>query len=797
MAKNEAKVKFTAETSEFNSGIAKANSTLTKLRSELRLNATEMKGTSDDAELLSRRQELLAQEAEASQSKIEALTAKLGKAKEIFGENSTEADRLATQLANAKNAEAKIQQEIEKVNAALDEQKAASNEADTALGRLESTISAQESDVSRLETAYKNAVIQFGKSSTEAKQLESKLSQANSELAESKSKMNQAEQAAKELARGLDDAGDSAADMGSDVGDIAAGNIIADMATGAVSSLTGLEESTRQYRNEQSKLAAISQATGQDIGALKGQYTDLFAITGDETMASTAVANLSAMGMSAKDTDRVLNIAKGTWAQYGDSIPLDGLAESINESSKLGATLTGPVVDAINWANVSQKEWGKSLEGNKKAQKAFNKAVKDGASTEDAMNEALAACTTEQERQELLVGALETGYSELSKAYDENNKSVDEANRADAAMMESQAALAEEVAPLFTAVKNLAAQGIGFLAKNLDVIAPIAIGAGAAFGVLAVAMNFGSIVAGLSKAIGVLNAVMALNPVVLVVAAIALLIGIFVALWTRCEGFRNFWKGLWEKISSFAKSAINKAKKTISELAEKFSEMKEKVSKNWRNLKTQAVNLWNNIKTAISKPINAARNAVSSAINGIKSAFNKVKAFKNTVSGVFNSIKSAISDKMNAARDVVRSAIDKIKSFFKITLKFSGIKLPHISVSWKKGGALAKIAEKLGLPGVPDFGVKWYAKGGIMTQPTIFGMAGNTLLGGGEAGPEAILPISLLQSYIDGAFERNLLASGGGTTYNLYVNDAKINGDEQIREKAKELIEDLVQLGGM
>lgn len=797
MAKDEAKIKFTAETGEFTAGIAKANSSLSKLRAELRTNSTEMKGAGETVEGLSHRHDLLQQEMEASQTKTEALASKLDAAKRIFGENSTEADKWATQLANARTAEAKIQQEIDRCNAALDEQRSAANKSESALDKLENTISAQESEVAQLTSEYKSAVIQFGKSSTEAKQLESKLSKANRELAESKSEMNQAERAAKELAGSLDDAGNSAGDMGASVGDIAAGNVIADMATGAVSSLTGLEESTRQYRNEQSKLAAISQTTGQDIDTLKGQYTDLFAITGDETMASTAVANLTAMGMSAENTDRVLNIAKGTWAQYGDSIPLDGLAESINESSKLGATLTGPVVDAINWANMSQKEWGKSLEGNKKAQKAFNKAVKDGASTEDAMNEALAACTTEQERQELLVGALETGYSDLSKAYDENNKSVDEANRADAAMMESQAALAEEVAPLFTAVKNLAAQGIGFLAKNLDVIAPIAIGAGVAFGILAVAMNFGSIVSGLSKAIGILNAVMALNPVVLVVAGIALLIGIFVALWTRCEGFRNFWKGLWEKISSFAKSSINKAKKTISELSEKFREMKEKVSQNWKNLKSQASSIWNGIKTAVSKPINAAKNAVSNAINGIKSAFDKVKALKDTVSSVFGSIKSSISDKLNAAKNVVKSAIDKIKSFFNITLKFSGIKLPHISVSWKTGGALAKIAEKLGLPGVPDFGVKWYARGGIMTQPTIFGMTGNTLLGGGEAGPEAILPISTLQDYIDAAFDRRLAAAEGGTVYNVYVNDALVNDDAQIQSVAKDFLITLARKGAM
>ena len=475
-------------------------------------------------------------------------------------------------------------------------------------------------------------------------------------------------------------------------------------------------------------------------------------------------------------------------------IPLDGLAESINESSKLGATLTGPVVDAINWANVSQKEWSKSLEGNKKAQKAFNKAVKDGASTEDAMNEALAACTTEQERQELLVGALETGYSDLSKAYDENNKSVDEANRADAAMMESQAALAEEVAPLFTAVKNLAAEGIGFLAKNLDVIAPIAIGAGVAFGILAIAMNFGSIVSGLSKAIGVLNAVMALNPVILVVAAIALLIGIFVALWTKCEWFRNFWKGLWEKIKNVAGKAWNGIKETVSKIVNKFQEMKNKVTQSWQALKTKATALFQAIRHVIGEKIQAARDKVQSAVDKIKAAFDKISAAKNKVVSVFNSIKSAITDKIEAAKDKVKSAIDKIKGFFNIKLKFPDIKIPKIKVSggkapWGLGGK--------GTP--PKIDIQWFAKGGILTRPTLFGMNGGNFMGGGEKGAEAVLPIATLMDYINAAFDRQFgaLAGAGGPVYNVYVNDALVNDDAQIQSVAKDFLVTLARKGAM
>lgn len=78
--------------------------------------------------------------------------------------------------------------------------------------------------------------------------------------------------------------------------------------------------------------------------------------------------------------------------------------------------------------------------------------------------------------------------------------------------------------------------------------------------------------------------------------------------------------------------------------------------------------------------------------------------------------------------------------------------MPKIKLTMVKGsGLMAKAAEVLGLDGVPKFSVEWNAKGGILTRPTIFGMSGNTLLGGGEAGHEAIAPIDTLKRYVSDA----------------------------------------------
>ena len=116
-------------------------------------------------------------------------------------------------------------------------------------------------------------------------------------------------------------------------------------------------------------------------------------------------------------------------------------------------------------------------------------------------------------------------------------------------------------------------------------------------------------------------------------------------------------------------------------------------------------------------------------------------------------VKYAITHPIETARDAIRAAINKIKSYFNITLKFKGIKLPHISVSWKKSGALAKIAEKMGLPGIPDFGVSWYKTGGIFNDPSVIGV--------GEAGSEAVVPLDKLWEKFDQMAEAIIQASGG------------------------------------
>lgn len=102
-----------------------------------------------------------------------------------------------------------------------------------------------------------------------------------------------------------------------------------------------------------------------------------------------------------------------------------------------------------------------------------------------------------------------------------------------------------------------------------------------------------------------------------------------------------------------------------------------------------------------------------------------------------------MTDPVNTAKNAINSAINAIKGFFNFSISWPHIPLPHFSISpagWQIGDLLKG--------SIPSLGISWYAKGGVMTSPTIFGYSGNNLLAGGEAGPEAIAPVDILQDYI-------------------------------------------------
>ena len=180
------------------------------------------------------------------------------------------------------------------------------------------------------------------------------------------------------------------------------------------------------------------------------------------------------------------------------------------------------------------------------------------------------------------------------------------------------------------------------------------------------------------------------------------------------------------------------------------------ISTVWNAISSVTSTVWNGIKTAISTVINAISSVVIPVITTIKNtittAWNGIKKVTTTV---WNGIKKAIIDPIKSAWETVKGVIDKIKekvkNIFKGIVPKLHVSLPHISVHG--GKAPFGIAGKGELP---SFSVKWNKLGAIFNKPTIFA-TDQGFQGVGEAGPEAVAPIDVLQKYVAEAVDnRNL-----------------------------------------
>lgn len=354
---------------------------------------------------------------------------------------------------------------------------------------LNRQIDAQKQKLQQLQKGLDAATDKYGEADTKTLRWAQAVNDARTDL-------NRLESQLKSTTSEVDDLGDSMDNL--DSGSLSfdgimdsIGGLLGDMGLGGLSSflakgfavgtvisgvtqltgaITGLVDETEEYRKIMGTLETSSQAAGYTAEQTAAEYQLLYSVLGDNQTAATATANLQAIGLSQEDLITITNQAIGAWATYGDSIPIDSLAESINETIRAG-TVTGTFADVLNWGSQEGETFGVTMRESTEANKEWNDAVAACETAEDYFNLALQDCQTEAERADLVMQAMaKQGLQESADAWKENNQDIIDTNTSQAEFEEAQARLAEKLTPVKDALTDLGTAGFNLLADSVDTV---------------------------------------------------------------------------------------------------------------------------------------------------------------------------------------------------------------------------------------------------------------------------------------------------------------------------------------
>lgn len=697
---------------DFKKSLQEINTVVTENKNAFKLAQSQWDENTSSLDKLADKQKYLSSQTDAYSDRVDILSRELKELENAETRNESAIRKKHNQLTQAQIQLSKYQKELSSVT---DELENGTAEAEEELGKLADTMQnltakskENESAFNALQSEYNDGTKtlvkykdqqsyltqQMDNYGSQVKNLERQLeimenaenrneraiSEKRAELNQAKTVMNGYGKKLEEVERKLKDGSAATEDFKNsmeeasssvkEAGDKMSG--ISTAAAGIIGAVAATVPATEEYRKIMGSLEISSKKAGYSAEQTKESYQELYGVLGDDQTAATTTANLQALGLEQSELNEIINGTIGAWATYGDSIPIDSLAESINETVKVG-TVTGTFADMLNWAGTS----------------------------EDEFNEKLAKCKTESERVDLVMQEMASqGLTQAGEQWKKHNEELVKGNQATAEFQEASAQLAEVASPIISDITSLLA---GLISKFTEMPESVQM------------------------------------VILSIVSLIAVLSPILSGIGTITTGLGKMTGGFGKLVVSF-KGASGEAGKTRSIFSL----------------------LWGVMK---AHPIGAVITIIGSLVAAFVTAYNKCEWFRNGVNKIWGNIVG-----------FVKSAVDKIKGFMNFKWSLPKIKLPHFSIKGKLS---------LNPPSIPHFNVSWYAKGGILNKPTIFGQSGGNLLGGGEAGKEAVLPISLLKDYIreenranngvlvsairEALSELNLVAEN-----NIYIGDRKV-----------------------
>ena len=353
-----------------------------------------------------------------------------------------------------------LEQKVKALNSAYGETKQKLDAYKQALAQLESKkqsgaqLTAQEE---RQYDSLKRAIMQC----------ERQLDSYGSELADTAREADASRTALYKVGQTIEDNSDKLSNAGSKIS--SAGTALSGGIIGAAGALTGLASSQEEAIQQSGQLETAWVSAGGTAEQASSTYASFYRILGDSSSATEASQNLARLTTNEQELQQWTDIAAGAYATFGDALPLQNLAEAAQETAHTG-TVTGGLADALNWSTASAEQWSAALSGHSSAQAAFNQAVAEGQTKEDAFNAALAACGSEQERSQLITETLTGLYADAGRQYQETNKDLLASRDAQNEMNQSMQELGEAALPVKTAVTEIGTSLLNTLAPALETV---------------------------------------------------------------------------------------------------------------------------------------------------------------------------------------------------------------------------------------------------------------------------------------------------------------------------------------
>lgn len=622
------------------------------------------------------------------------------------------AKELEAKLSISGELEASLKNAIKAAEKNMETFKTAADKAEGATAALNNTIKSQEKSLRAAQKMYQSYVLSGDQASKEAQDLAAAIDELSWDLENNKAALSAAEDAARGLASRYDSIDDAASGASSGLRDTdnaartteggftVLKGTVADFASDslqrlisgagqAVNALMSLSEQTREFRQDVASLETAYDQQNFSAEQATSTARSLYGVFGETDRAVEAANNIARMSSSQKELNNWLQISTGAWGIFQDALPVENLAEAAGETAKTG-TVTGGLADALNWSTEAAEMFSEYMGG-------------DVVSAEDAFNVALQECSTEQERQQLIMDTLLALYGDAGEQYKLVNGELIAMNESTYDTIMAQANLGDIMDPVNTKVNELKTSLMQNLAPALETVADKAVEVLTWLqqhpAVLQAVVTAAAVLAGVLTAVGtamiIVGAASAIAsagmlPIIAVVAAVAAAIGILILVATNLGNIWDWLKTKASALQAWLATTWENIKITVSNAAQAVVDY---VSQKWSSLQGTVRDIWNGVK--------------------------------DTVQGIWDKIKDKAKSFAQGVVDAIRNTWSNLSSI--LTAPFSGLSGVLDSLSSKATNLLNKL-RGIGSSGSSG-SVGTFAAGGFTNGPSI----------AGEAGTEAVI----------------------------------------------------------